>query len=408
MPASKKQLRLVRHGASAILIMAMIVPLIIISFFALSLANLERNEVATQVSSDLAAMWGANAISREVSLVTIEDRARALALDNWQHGSITSTGKKLDTNQAEVQIEFGTTRFFNHIADFTPGDLPVNSIRVGTEVPSGIIVFGQPLRALLVNGKATVANVERDICLVVDRSGSMTFDLTTDWWHQSKEWHPENKMANSSDPYLQDRCNQWWWAWPHPENSRWSDMMPAIYALAAEIPNTQQHELFSIVSYSSAVTEYRYDHSLVRRQFTTTSSSVESQPSYNYLEAVQKLDNKYKFEFPIMGGTNIAAGIDLGAQVLLGNSSRPYAFKTMILMTDGQYNVGREPWLAARDAAEQGIEVFTITFSNGAEIDAMVLTAKEGRGKHFHAATGEELRSIFIEIANTPPGVFVE
>ena len=77
-------------------------------------------------------------------------------------------------------------------------------------------------------------------------------------------------------------------------------------------------------------------------------------------------------------------------------------------MTDGQHNTGRSPVVAAVDAAELGIEVYTVTFSRHASQGAMVDTAEAGNGKHFHAPDGDSLEDIFREIANIPAKVRIQ
>ena len=185
-------------------------------------------------------------------------------------------------------------------------------------------------------------------------------------------------------------------------------MIPALYGLAEELEQTSQNELLSIVSYSTRTNFNWYDRNRRVRRYSNPVSAVEYQPSYNYQAAVQGFDNKYKYNQPVSGGTNISAGIDEGVGVLLGNRSRHNAFKTMIVMTDGQYNSGRHPSIAASDAADQGIEVFTVTFGSGADQNTMIQTAENGNGKHFHAPNGDALEEIFREIANIPPAAYIE
>ena len=43
---------------------------------------------------------------------------------------------------------------------------------------------------------------------------------------------------------------------------------------------------------------------------------------------------------PVKGRTSISAGIDDGIKVLTGKKIRPFAVKTMIVMTDGIHNLG--------------------------------------------------------------------
>ena len=107
---------------------------------------------------------------------------------------------------------------------------------------------------------------------------------------------------------------------------------------------------------------------------------------------------------PINGWTNIAAGIDRGVAVLTDPArSRPLAEKTMVLLTDGIYNRGRDPRLAAQDADRVGIVIHTVTFSSGAEQGAMRDVAAATGGNHYHAPDAAALDRIFREIALTLP-----
>jgi Mg-chelatase subunit ChlD len=137
-------------------------------------------------------------------------------------------------------------------------------------------------------------------------------------------------------------------------------------------------------------------------------ASIEAKPTFNYQEAVETFDRKYKYSQPVAGGTNISAGIDQGITILTSGRARPYAFKTMIVMTDGQHNTGRDPWLAAEDAAKKGIQIHTVTFSHQADQVSMKRTAKAGKGVHFHAPDGDALEAIFREIAKMPAAAIIE
>ena len=185
-------------------------------------------------------------------------------------------------------------------------------------------------------------------------------------------------------------------------------MIPALYGLADELTKTRQHEKFAIVSYSTSYNYSFYDFDLRTRDYRQSESSIEAQPTFDYRQAVVQFDDTYKWQKLVAGGTNISAGIDQAVEVLTSSTARPNAYKTMIVMTDGQFNQGREPWRAAKDAAERGIEVFTVTFSRQADQYSMRRAAEEGNGKHFHAPNGDALEDIFKEIANIPPAAYIE
>jgi hypothetical protein len=107
------------------------------------------------------------------------------------------------------------------------------------------------------------------------------------------------------------------------------------------------------------------------------------------------------------GMTNIGAGITKGIQVLTSASARPYAAKTMVLMSDGAYTEGTRPSLIAPQAADQDIIIHTITFgeANPAEMQAI---ADATGGNHYIAPNAAALQDIFEEIALTLPVVFTD
>ena len=110
----------------------------------------------------------------------------------------------------------------------------------------------------------------------------------------------------------------------------------------------------------------------------------------------------------VQGMTAISAGLDNGTVVLTSDRVRPFAVRTMVLMTDGLHNTGREPILAAREAAEEGITIHTVTFGTEADVSRMKAVAAATGGQHFHAADAETLEEIFRTIAATLPVLLTE
>ena len=104
-----------------------------------------------------------------------------------------------------------------------------------------------------------------------------------------------------------------------------------------------------------------------------------------------------------MGGTNIAAGLNIGASSLLNGDARQFASKAIILMTDGKKNVGPNPIETARLIGEEGTLIFTVTFSDEADKLLMQKVADQGAGKHFHANSSADLISVFTELGRQLP-----
>jgi hypothetical protein len=110
----------------------------------------------------------------------------------------------------------------------------------------------------------------------------------------------------------------------------------------------------------------------------------------------------------VKGSTAISAGIDEGIKVLTGKKTRPFALKTMVLMTDGIHNLGPEPVLSAKVAKQKDIVIHTVTFSDDADIKRMKAVAAATGGTHFHAESEEELVEVFRKIAATLPVMLTE
>ncbi len=89
--------------------------------------------------------------------------------------------------------------------------------------------------------------------------------------------------------------------------------------------------------------------------------------------------------------------------------ARPFAAKTMIVLTDGQANTGIGPAAAAQQIrSANNIVIHTVTFTQEAEIGQMLQAAQNGSGKHYHTDDGADLVSIFEEIANNLPTILTE
>lgn len=400
-----------RTGASAIIVVMMFAVTILFAFFSINIANIQRHQASSQVAVDLAARWGSDMLARETNRGVVRRQVNDLVARNWMPKQALNPGwLRKSKRNIDIDIKIGSVNL-SEKGKFYENRRPVNSVQVGGFSTMRLVGPGNSKSEPIgISRAATAATLERDICLVVDRSGSMNSDLDTGGNIYDNSFHKENPLSRSLDYTWRSISYEWWWYWPHPTNSRWSAMIDAVYRLADELERTQQKERFSIVSYSTGFEASLYTHGddVSFKFYTADASSVESFPTRKYMTAVKRLENRYRSQQPVYGGTNIAAGIDKAVEVLTGPRARPNAFKTIIVMTDGIYNDGRPPWLAANEAAAAGIEVYTVTFSRHADQQAMMRTADMGRGLHFHANDGTSLAEIFEKIANLPTKVFIE
>jgi len=360
-----------RNGAMMVLI-AFCLPLcLIMAAFAVNVAWMQLVRTELRTGTDAAARAGAEGLSLYQNTTTAQAKAIEAAARNRVAGQpLKITGSNIEFGNARQATE--AVRFL-----FTSGGSSPNAVRVtvGGDKNSGTSEVGLlfsgvfKTRSFRPRETATATVLDRDICLVVDRSGSMMWTL-----------------FDSTYPPGRGPCTP-----PHPVHSRWGALTVAVDAFLKELKNTLQDEHVALVSYSSNYSSCGYTYKI---------STIDCQLSADYRpvsDAIASMSSK-----PVSGATSISAGIDSGIEVLTGAGVRPFATKTMIVLTDGIHNTGPEPVLSAQVAAQKGIVIHTITFSSDADIKRMEAVAAATGGRHFHADDKKELVDVFRELAGVP------
>ncbi|MDB4534809.1 VWA domain-containing protein, partial [Vicingaceae bacterium] len=329
-----------------------------------------------------------------------------------------------------TDIEFGTsTREDNGYGRyvFELGDR--DNIRAGTEQATSIRITGDrsaeslsgPIN-LLFRGyspfgtykpriNAITTQVDRDIALVLDRSGSMAY------YENEEELYDEVRALYDAGTITYD---EWEWTQKHlydryyyenvrsqlsakvaayayglnsynysndsgPPNSRWSALDAAVDAFLDVLDGTDQEERVSLATFASSA---RLDIDL-SDDFNQVRSTVSNIRPY--------------------GATAVGQGMEEGLPAIIGSLGRPWAAKTIVVLTDGQNNKWPEPVDVARDIVDAyNVTIHTVTFSDGAAKTEMAEVAAVGGGKHYHADNVDELIDIFEEIANNLPTVITK
>jgi hypothetical protein len=314
------------------------------------------------------------------SLAATQDQAQARALARDAASRNKVAGKA--TQLADSDIVFGVSRrrSINQRYNFTPGGSNVNAVRVDARRNSGSLSGAVSLVAPTFGAakqfgptqQAISTQVECDIALVLDRSGSMAYAD-----NESSE-----TMAAAGQPPAAAPAG-WKFCDPAPPNSRWLALVDAVNVFLNALRKSPQDEFLSLTTYSDGA----------KRDLPLNRSYSNIQPA---LDAYTKAF--------CSGFTNIHDGLAEGVNSLNDPStSRPWAVKVVIVLTDGRRTKGNDPVLAAQSAFGQGITVYTVTFSQEADITAMKSVALKGGGEHFHAATNAELKKVFSSIAGKLP-----
>lgn len=356
-----------------LVLVAICLPLcIIMAAFAIDVAWMQLVRTELRSSTDSAARAAAKQLSLAQSTVTATQFAKTAAKRNLV------AGDPMLLEDKDIVFGSGTQASETSRFKFTPGSKKPNAVQVTGRRTKGSLtgpvdlLFAGALgvRQFQPVETAVSTQLDRDICLVVDRSGSMMWTLTS-----------------SSLPSGAPDCGP-----PDPTRSRWGALHTAVNAFLDELDKTNQDEHVGLCSYSSSTKEcgYKYNQSDINSDLVSDYATIRS--------VMNALSSK-----PVKGSTCISAGIDEGIKVLTGKKTRPYAVKTMIVLTDGIHNLGKEPILSAKEAAKKDIVIHTITFSSEADIKRMEDVAAATGGRHFHAPTAADLTRIFKEIASTLP-----
>ena len=382
-----------RRGAMLVLVAVTIVLLIIAVAFSVDVAYMQLTRTELRTSTDAAARAAIESLSRTQDI----DQARQAARDAAALNLVAGDPLLLD----DTDIIFGrSAEGIGGAFDFTAGGTPTNAVRVNGRrtngSPSGPVgllfagVLGQD--TFLPTQTARAVNMDRDICVVIDRSGSMNWTIDT----------------NDPPPGYEDECNG-----AHPSLSRWAGLRGAMDIFLATLETTDMNELVGLVSYSSDTTSCG---------FTLPASRIDSQMVTDYTLIRQRMINYSAVpptgDIRVRGGTNIAAGITDGTAVVTNPATRrPFAEQTLIVMTDGNANspggvaaaaIATTDAATAAKAANPLLRIHTITFSDGANQPLMQQVATIGGGNHYHAPDAATLEDIFQEIALTLPVVLTE
>ncbi|MCG8448621.1 MAG: VWA domain-containing protein [Pirellulales bacterium] len=364
-----------REGAMLVLIAVTLPLVVIMAAFAVDVARMQLVNTELRTATDAASRAGAKALS----LHQTETAAREAAQEAASRNRVAGTPLVVRDREVEIGLSRQATRNSRFV--FTPDADEKNAVRVtGSRTAASAggpvsLFLGQVMgvNSFEPSRVATATQLDRDLCLVVDRSGSMMRDLVS-----------RNVPGGNCNP-------------PHPTRSRWGGLDAAVDGFLSELEETAQLEQCGLVSYSNQGT---------RCGFTFTTSDINVPLSFDLEPIHDEMD--HLGSQAVAGRTNISSGIDNGIRVLTDPRARPFALKSMVLMTDGRHNTGPEPVISARRAVAEDIVIHTVTFSSEADFRRMRDVADVTGGKHFHAPDAEALERIFREIASTLPVILTD
>lgn len=356
------------------MLMVLVIPvMLILAGFAVNLSYMELARTDLQIAADASARAAARTFART------NQTAPAIAAAQAATSRNPVVGKTLSLRSRDVLFGTATRSSASGRYVFSANRSPFNSVRVDlNSASSGSLPL--PFRVGIRNTnfagrqRATATQAELDVVLVFDKSGSMAFG--------------SDELALPGTIPKRAPKNWVFDSFPVPPQSRLSEAQTAVREFLSILQTSAQRENVALVTYNQKASE---DIPLTR-----TYSQING--------ALASLNNPFK-----KGGTNIGDGIHAGLDLLTKSpNKRDWAVRVMIVLTDGIHNMGHDPDDAAREAAENNVVIYTVTFATEADQGRMKKVAEIGLGKHYHAANGAALANNFREIAQNLPVLLTE
>lgn len=365
-----------REGAIIVLFAILLPILLVILGFSVDYAYMQKTRNETRVIADIGAKAAADTLARTGGDV---DAAIAAAKFIGQNNFVAGSPLTLTNDQ----IVFGrATREDDGNYTINDWQTPFNSVTVSAERTKdsvegpGDLFFGQlygsPTFETVAQASSSFRDVE--IILVLDRSGSMKFELLD-----------ELSAAEKREVICQLPT----------ATSRWATLDSAVKAFLRELDSSPVKERVGLVTFASDATRTCNEGDI-----TVTKSSLDVPLSTDLDLVRQEMDNRKRTVW--FGATNIRAGIE-EARLHFESSGSPEVDKIIVCLTDGLHNQGEGPLGQALLCAEAGITIHTITLGDGATQgqDAMLAIADATGGAQSHAPDAKTLENIFTRLAGS-------
>jgi len=440
-------------------LMAFLIPVIlVICGISINFALMHLRKTELQIATDAAARAAGRAFSETQKVNAAID----LAVDVGEMNTIGSAPLKINPDESSGEIIFGISRRQGNgygRYEFTPRQRA--NIASKTEKATAIRVTGKrtagslggsiemflsgfgPFSDFSPESFSTSTQLDRDIALVLDRSGSMLEYKDYPAMEDAIDVLYNNNFINSFQRFkakdnIWEREFPWkenfggtyffyyfgWWnvfdffsddlyeyardyhdrrgpgstpAYntndPAPRHSRWAQLEEAVDGFLGVLQETDQEELVSLITFNS-----------------NASKDLSVSTDYDeILEEVVGIAPKY--------GTNISEGLQFGADSILDHEANPdarfFAAKTIVLLTDGEHTSGGIMPAAKAQAIvnANNVIIHAVTFSESVSATSrleMQNVADVGGGRYYHANNGEDLVTIFREIANNLPTLITD
>lgn len=459
-----------RDGVIAPLFAVILPVLLIFSAFAINLAYMQLTTTQLKIASDASSHAGGRALSfHQDTDKAIEEMDRYARLNPVAGHTIVIPQDDAHMQFGQAVLRNGKYEFTQHskaVADADDNQVIVNSVRVFAEVDTPLAFRFQNANGSFNPTRSSITHQkDRDIALVVDKSGSMLQFTNMPILNAVLRNRRDNNQISQDEFNLANGnvYSQYYTNNTLNEMVQLADILESNnHHLALEVRQSVEYAI-SLQSNLKGpklplnldVNTFANDFEINRgRQWYSRyqNGMVDAAPSHSRWEALvgamnvffdvlEKTDQEEQVALVVfssaaqaesiltsdydllrtvvagivpIGGTQIGEGLRRGLQEVVNyensgepSNSRKFAEKMIVVMTDGD-GQGLSPVPVARNFKQHHPEaiIHTVTFGEGASQGPMVEVADIAGGNHYHANNSDELAEEFREIANIPPTIF--
>jgi len=379
-----------RRGAVLPLVAVFVVVLMAMAAFAIDISYIELTQTQLKAATDAAAKAGTSSLVQGKTDAQAINAAIAMANLN------TVAGKSLKLTTADIAVGQSVLQSDGSWL-FVAGAKPSQAMQITSNLASGnangaVNLFFAPVfgtNNFSASNTSVASAFACEVCLVLDRSHSMCFDQTGTSWSYPLPYLLDWVTAIKNKPTT---------------GSRWLALDNAINSFCNILKTANAPPRVGVVTWADDIgkntTEYQLTGQTSVGCTTDLGLTTDMSAVYNAVKA--------KSTKVMLGGTEMSVGMDAGKAMLTGSGVKSYAKKVMILMTDGQWNAGRDPLLAAAESKAANITIHCVCFLQNADQTTTKAIANMTGGKFYYATDAASLDAAFKDLAYTLPVVLTK
>ncbi len=363
-----------RRGAVIPLVAVFVVVMMAMAAFSIDVAYIELVQTQLKAATDAAAKAGTSALVQGQT----SSQAMTAAINMANNNIVAGHGLKLTTSDISV----GQSQLQNDGSWlFVAGAQPYQAMQITANLSSAnangaVGLFFAPAlgtSSLTLSNTSVASAFACDVCLCLDRSGSMKWDLSgTDWMYPAPYYSDSSRGSNRAPV----------------AGSRWHTLDGAVQSFTNILSTANAPPKVAVVTWASDD-----DTDL---ELSTNMTSV-----YNAVH--------YYTTRNFSGGTGMSDGMSEAYSALRRSGARTYAKKIMILISDGDWNEGSNPETYASTLASNNITVHTISFlASGTGTTVLRNIANTTGGKFYSATDSASLTAAWQDLAYSLPIVLTK